>query len=554
MATFCDLSVMFQSSVFDQPTWLERVPFTYKGPVIFLLGAVLGLSCPAFDMGALNLSWLAWVGLVPLLVLVRGCGGKWEAAFSGLIFGLGYHSITLSFYLGLAPLTWLGLPHWLGTLFSGLIWILECVHQSLLFAAFAIIIYCLPLRASYLPNLERPFFPYIFSVPLVWLFLQWFVAPSEFFIGLPINQLAYSQYRHLPLVQVSAILGGGCLDFLIVMFNAVIACGIIQNFRIAPKMGRRTDQLTTGFGAFVDIAAALILIFCLNSWGESRVARIQNFIDVATVRTQDPQTPPVTVGVVQGNVSAEEERLQVTKPEHVAKRYLALSRNLGVLMLFLPEGVINGAQMIEGNLLSIIKGLCKYQNKEAVIGSIETLGGGEWVNAARIISPLNPKENLYVKQRLVPLGESAPIKALNERIPNSLREHIPASRDAFLSTHQVNLITSQWGKIGLSIFIELVYPKLIANEVRRGAHILVNLSNLSWFHESSLNKQLLAASVFRSVENGRYLVMSTNTGISAIIDPSGVISSKSLPGKRGVLIDTVEFFYWKTPYNRMWWL
>jgi apolipoprotein N-acyltransferase len=547
--------VIFQThSVFDQPTWLERVSFLYKGPVIFLLGIVLGLSCPAFDVGNINFSWLAWIGLAPLLVLIRGASGKWEAAISGLIFGLGYNSVALSFYLGLAPMTALGLPHWLGTAFSGLIWMLECLHQSLLFGAFALIVFCLPLRAGFIPNIERPFFPYIISVPLIWVFLQWFVAPSEFFIGLPINQLVYSQYRNLPLVQMSAWLGSGCLDYLIVMSNAVIACSVIQCFKLAKKMGRRTDQLTTGFGAFLDLAFIALLVFCLSAWGEGRIARIQDYIDVATVRLQDPQTPPVTVGVVQGNVSAEEERLQVTKPEHVAKRYNALSRNLGVLMLVFPEGVINNAQMLQGNLLSIVKSLCKYQNKEAIVGSIENLQGGELVNAARIISPLNPKDNLYVKQRLVPLGESAPIKALNERIPSSLREHIPASRESFLSTNQVNLVSSMWGKVGLSIFIEMAYPRLIANEVRRGAHLLVNLSNLSWFHESSLNKQLLAASVFRAVENGRYIVMSTNTGISAIIDPSGVISSKSLPGKRGVLIDTVEFFYWKTPYNRMWWL
>ena len=82
-----------------------------------------------------------------------------------------------------------------------------------------------------------------------------------------------------------------------------------------------------------------------------------------------------------------------------------------------------------------------------------------------------------------------------------------------------------------------IYPHLISNEVRHGANILVNVSNLGWFHQASLNRQMLAAAVLRAVENGRFMVLATNTGISAVIDPAGVITSVSYPGKRGVLID-----------------
>jgi apolipoprotein N-acyltransferase len=83
---------------------------------------------------------------------------------------------------------------------------------------------------------------------------------------------------------------------------------------------------------------------------------------------------------------------------------------------------------------------------------------------------------------------------------------------------------------------------------------LVNIGNLAWFHNTSLNQQILAAAVMRAVENGRYLVLANNTGISAVIDPTGLVTSRSLPGRKGVLVDTVQFLYQKTPFTRMWWL
>jgi apolipoprotein N-acyltransferase len=123
--------------------------------------------------------------------------------------------------------------------------------------------------------------------------------------------------------------------------------------------------------------------------------------------------------------------------------------------------------------------------------------------------------------------------------------------------HSPSLLGSMFGKIGVSISNDLIFPNLIAAEVRRGAHLLVNLTNLNRFHSSSLNKQFVAVATLRAVENGRFMVMATNTGISAVIDPAGVVTTMAYPGRRGVIMDTVQFLYNKTPYtkmSKMWWL
>ncbi|MBX3149114.1 apolipoprotein N-acyltransferase [Candidatus Obscuribacterales bacterium] len=536
------------TELFGRKTALQRLGVGYKLPVAFFFGCLFGLSSAGFELW-----WLAWIGLAPLLVLLRGVNSKLEAASVGLAFGVGYHGVSLSWYLGLGTLSWLGFHEILGTQISMFIWILESFHQALLIAGFATLVYCLPLRAGFLPNIERPFFPYLLSTPLIWVFLQWMIAPSEIFVGLPINQLAYSQYKQLPLIQLASIGGSGSIDFIIVLVNATIANLFLEVSHSARRLGARTDNFSTRFGGLFDFTVTIIALIGICSWGNTRIAAINERIDAATAMALDSHSPPVSVAVVQGNVTIEEERLNISKPTDIAKRYSTLCANLGSSMLCLPEGAINAAQMQPGCLLSILKNIVFKQKKEVIVGTIETLQNG-LANGAELITPARQSRDLYLKQRLVPLGEFAPQFFNDERIPNRVRSRIPASRESYLSAHSAQLAKSQYGKVGMSVYIELIYPKLIADEVRNGASLLVNVSNLAWFHNASINRQLLAAAVLRSVENERYLVLAANTGISAVIDPTGMINSMSLPGRRGVLLNTIQFLYSKTPFSKMWWL
>lgn len=536
------------TELFGRKTALQRLGVGYKLPVAFFFGCLFGLSSAGFELW-----WLAWIGLAPLLVLLRGVNSKLEAASVGLAFGVGYHGVSLSWYLGLGTLSWLGFHEILGTQISMFIWILESFHQALLIAGFATLVYCLPLRAGFLPNIERPFFPYLLSTPLIWVFLQWMIAPSEIFVGLPINQLAYSQYKQLPLIQLASIGGSGSIDFIIVLVNATIANLFLEVSHSARRLGARTDNFSTRFGGLFDFTVTIIALIGICSWGNTRIAAINERIDAATAMALDSHSPPVSVAVVQGNVTIEEERLNISKPTEIAKRYSTLCANLGSSMLCLPEGAINAAQMQPGCLLSILKNIVYKQKKEVIVGTIETLQNG-LANGAELITPARQSRDLYLKQRLVPLGEFAPQFFNDERIPNRVRSRIPASRESYLSAHSAQLAKSQYGKVGMSVYIELIYPKLIADEVRNGASLLVNVSNLAWFHNASINRQLLAAAVLRSVENERYLVLAANTGISAVIDPTGMINSMSLPGRRGVLLNTIQFLYSKTPFSKMWWL
>jgi apolipoprotein N-acyltransferase len=71
------------------------------------------------------------------------------------------------------------------------------------------------------------------------------------------------------------------------------------------------------------------------------------------------------------------------------------------------------------------------------------------------------------------------------------------------------------------ICYEAIFPDLAQQQVERGANVLVNISNDAWFGNTSAPGQHLDLATMRAVEQGRWLVRCTNTGISAFIDPVG---------------------------------
>lgn len=523
--------------------WLENFSMAEKLPMALILGCVLGLSSVAF-----NMPLIAWFGLAPLLVLLRAASSRLEAAATGLIFGLGYHLVGLSCCLGLFPLRWLGTPDILAIQSCGLIWLLESLHQAILFSAFALLVFCLPVRSGFVAYYKRPYIPYLLAVPIVWMFFQWTIGTAEWFKAVPINQLAYSQHANLPLIQLARYGGSGLVDMVLVLCNAAIAQLVLDCTNLAPALGQRVDQFSKVIGSSLDCIIVILLLALVSVGGRTEVADVSYANRANSADNFYDQTPTVPLGIVQGNVSVEEEKLKTTSSADIAKRYGEIATNIGVTLLVYPEGVLNSQQTEQGLLVDSMVALAHKERKEIIAGSIESLNGVR-ADTARLISFLPTKDVLYAKQYLLPFGEFAPLGQFGA---DASRNY--AGPERMLRGNQAHLLQTMWGKVGVAISNEILYPHLVSTEVRRGASLIVNIANLGWFHSSSLNRQMLAAAVFRAVENGRYVVIASNTGISAVIDPSGMVKSQSIPGKRGVILDTVQFLYKPTTFSRMWWL
>lgn len=534
----------------NRPAWLLSVGPGEKVPFALIFGAILGLSSPGFDIW-----WLAWVGIVPLFILLRSARSWLEASLIGFAYGFAYHLVCHRWILDLYPLTVMQIHDWLGMLALWAAWFLEAAHQAILMAIFAYMTYALPMRSGLIPHFKRPFFPFVFAVPLVYIFLQWNVAPSEPFLGLPVNQLAYTQTKHLNLMQICSIGGCQALDTLIIFVNAALAVLFFELFpAFVPPLPDRVGTLSPRGGAFLDLLIVVALVGATAGWGEWRLRKLTQFPPYL-VQTTDKRVfaPPVPVAVLQGDIPVRPPQMEVFSKDEKLDRYTKLSENLGVAMLIFPEAVMR-LQDTEGKkLFARIAGICAYQKKEAIVGSFELLKTS-LVNAARLINAKGKSDDVYVKTRLLPFVESLPYATLAQVLPENLFGLLPSSKNNFFSTPTPYLLKSIWGNVGATISFELVYPELIAQEVNDGAALLVNVSDLSWFHNVVLSKQLLACAVSRAVENGRYIVVASNTGISAVVNPLGVVTSKSMSGQSGNLLDRVQFLSARTHFTRMWWL
>jgi len=93
-------------------------------------------------------------------------------------------------------------------------------------------------------------------------------------------------------------------------------------------------------------------------------------------------------------------------------------------------------------------------------------------------------------------------------------------------------------------------PHITNETVRNGAQVLVNITNDAWFGRSSAPYQHLAFYVFRAVETDRFVLRAANTGVSAVINPRGRITTRTLIFEEAILKGTFSMRDGQTFYVR----
>jgi apolipoprotein N-acyltransferase len=160
-----------------------------------------------------------------------------------------------------------------------------------------------------------------------------------------------------------------------------------------------------------------------------------------------------------------------------------------------------------------------------VAGSIGVDSAGapsqQFFNSAVLIGPDGQFAGRYDKVHLVPFGEYVPFKNLlsfaggltkevGDFTPGNLRIPLHAGNE----------------KLGVFICYESIFPDEIRQFAKNGAQVFINISNDGWYGDSGAYAQHLRQARMRAVENARWLLRTTNTGVTAAIDPSGRIVRK----------------------------
>lgn len=143
-------------------------------------------------------------------------------------------------------------------------------------------------------------------------------------------------------------------------------------------------------------------------------------------------------------------------------------------------------------------------------------------NSAALVSPSGEWVARYDKIHLVPFGEYVPFKKVLPFMDMLTKEVGDFQR----GTLRTPLI-ADGTKLGVLICYESIFPGEVRQLVANGAQVLVNISNDGWYGDSGAYAQHLNQTRMRSIENNRWLLSDTNTGVTASIDPYGRIVARA---------------------------
>jgi apolipoprotein N-acyltransferase len=166
-------------------------------------------------------------------------------------------------------------------------------------------------------------------------------------------------------------------------------------------------------------------------------------------------------------------------------------------------------------------------------------------NSAALISPSGEWTSRYDKVHLVPFGEYLPFPRLFS-FAGGLTKEVGEFQEG---TSRAPLDAGSTG-VGIFICYESVFPGEVRQFAQQGAQVLVNLSNDGWYGDSGAYAQHLNQTRMRAIENDRWLLSATNTGVTASIDPYGRTVARLARKERAALVAPYALTLVTTFYTR----
>jgi apolipoprotein N-acyltransferase len=302
--------------------------------------------------------------------------------------------------------------------------------------------------------------------------------------------LGHSQ-RALILLQSASVTGVYGLSFLLALSATLVAEAWRQRaWRDAAIVWSRPVMAAQIGGAIVALAAVL----GFGAW---------------RLRHPPPATATFTAALVQGNI-ANAERARAEHAPEIIDRYLTLTASVQPLppLVIWPENAIPVFPEDNAPLITPIRTFLRRAASALLAGAPRAgsrSGSAAIYNAAYLFTA-ERSAAVYDKQRLLPFVERFVLRP----------------RDTPYLAGSANLPIDRGGaRLGVLICYEVIDASLAAGAIARGANLLVNLSNDSWFDAGAGPAQHYELARFRAVESGLALLRATNSGISGAFDASG---------------------------------
>lgn len=311
----------------------------------------------------------------------------------------------------------------------------------------------------------------------------------------PWGLLGYS-LAGTPFAQAADLAGPWGLGFLLAAASAALAAPF------APALASGGTRR-----GLVSVAALALAVL---AYGGARLA--ETFGD----------DPALRVAAVQGAIARPLHWDRSTSDANLA-RYLELNRAAArerATLVFWPEYAVD-FYLTEETLarVRLLQGV-HDAGADVVLGAARYEPGGRETRYFNSVYSIDRSGGIYRavydKQRLLPFAEWAP-----------LGDFLRADSAMYAPGAEPRLVATRGAKVGAFLCAETLYPEVARGLARAGAELLANPSNDYWFGADAAAEAQLVSARFRAIENRRWLVRATATGVSAVVDAHGRVAARS---------------------------
>lgn len=456
---------------------------------------------------------LAWIAQVPFLLAIRR-GSAGRALALGWVFTVAV-AYTVGDWFPRAVANYYAQPQIVGVaFFFGVSSIMAAPYVM----AFAMVYRQLGRRPG-------PFVPLLTAA--AWVAAEF--GRIRILTGNPWAVFGYSQAGVMPLVQIAEVTGVYGVSFLLVAVNAAVAEIWLSNGR--GRRGRRAafhGLLAAGTAAIAAALYGLLRLDAAAMAGDS------------TTRSQ--------VAIVQGNLDLGSQWHSSFYGRNLDV-YLRLTRaalaETAPQLIFWPESAMTFFLDQEPAYRSAIGTVLSSGGAQLLAGGPRQGEAATYYNSSFLLSPRGDILGRYDKQQLLPFAEYFPFRRLDflRRRFERVREFSPGGPSDALPTLA--------GRAGVLICNEAMFPQPAAARVAMGAEYLVNPANDSWLGDRKFSEQVFDIVSFRAVEQRRYLVRSSTSGPSAVVDPFGRVLARTKPFTRGWIAAQIRPGSARTVYHRV---
>ena len=449
-------------------------------------GVLSWLSLPPADLGP-----VAFMALVPILWAIRGARAR-RGALLGLVAGVTFYGVTLSWLIPLTVLGWaalsLAMGAWLALTFgyAAAVWRDRTPVRTAFFVA----------AGAAVVEWARTVIP---------------------FGGWSWVSLGYSQHDNPLTLPLASWIGALGLVFVVAVVNCLVLAAIL-------RMGEwRRTLVPVGVAALLVVAPVLI--------PQAR-----------------PAGPELDIAVIQGNVPYRiAVQSRIIEDQIVARNHARLHRTLAGNppdLVIWPENALDRDPTRDPVLDRLVGEAVRGVEAWTLVGAITITDDRRLLNEDLLYDPAGRIRGRYAKQHLLPFGEYVPFREYLGWIPDIRRVRSDLSPGTRLGRFRI-----PGGSFAAAICFENAFPDLLRDYVTEDTGFVVISTNNSTFGRSPAPAQHLVLSELRAVETGRWVVHAALTGTSAVVSPAGEVSGQTELFEPAVVRTTVRSASGRTVYD-----